>query len=208
MNNEPKLQTMKSTIHEHLIKSIDEVSNRILCILIIFAFGTNVVTGQVFKAKTASVRFFSEATIENIEATNTRVSSLLNTKTKQLVFQITITGFEFDKDLMKEHFNENYMESEKYPKGTFDGKIVEDIDFSKDGVHKATAVGTLKIHGVEKERTIRGTITITDGVISLAGKFDIVLQDHKVKIPKILFSNIAEQVEVTIKATYQAYVKK
>ncbi len=203
---------MKSKIHEHLSargkKSIDEVSKRMLYILFILAFGANIVFGQVFKANSGTVRFFSEATIENIEATNKRVSSLLNTETKQLVFQIPITSFEFDKDLMKEHFNENYLESEKYAKGTFNGKIVEDIDFTKDGVHKASAKGVLIIHGVEKERMINGTITIKDGVISLTGKFVIVLMDHKVKIPKILWSNIAEQVEVTINVTYEPYVKK
>lgn len=181
---------------------------RILYILLAVALDADIVVGQVYKAKSSSVRFFSEATIENIEATNRRVSSMLNIETKQLVFQIPITAFEFDKDLMKEHFNENYLESEKHPKGTFNGRIVENIDFSKDGVHKASAKGILKIHGIEKERTINGTITIKDGVISLTGKFDVVLKDHNVKIPKILFSNIAEQVEVTINVTYEPYAKK
>ncbi|PCH96726.1 MAG: hypothetical protein COB85_03315 [Bacteroidetes bacterium] len=192
MNNEKIFKSMKKKFY----------------ILIIFAFTSNVAISQMYKANSGMVRFFSEATIENIEATSKRVSSILNTKTKQIVFQIPITGFDFDKDLMKEHFNENYLESEKYPKGTFSGKIIEDIDYTEDGKYTATAKGTLKIHGIEKERTIKGTITIKDGVISLLGKFYVVLQDHKVKIPKILFSNIAEKVEVTIKVTYKPYVKK
>ena len=181
---------------------------RALYSFLIIVLSAYYVAGQVFIAKSIAVRFFSEATIENIDATNMRVSSLLDTSTKQLVFQIPITAFEFDKDLMKEHFNENYLESEKFPKGSFDGKINEDIDFGKAGVYKASVTVILKIHGVDRERTINGEITIVDGVISLSGKFIVVLQDHNVKIPKILISNVAEEVEVTIQATYRPYKKK
>ena len=81
--------------------------------------------------------------MENIEAVNKKSSSLLNTKTNQLVFQVPIGAFEFEKDLMKEHFNENYMETEKYPKATFNGNLLEGVDFGKDGTYSAKATGKL-----------------------------------------------------------------
>mgnify|MGYP001557782501 CR=1 FL=1 len=173
----------------------------------IMIFTTVVVNAQVYTAKSSGISFFSEAPMENIEAVNKKSSSLLNTKTKQVVFQIPIPAFEFKKDLMKEHFNENYMESEKYPQASFNGKINEEIDFSKNGAYTASATGKLLIHGVEKERTLKGEITIKEGSISLKGDFTVVIADHNIKIPKVVIKNIAEEVLVKVKVEYQPYTK-
>ena len=114
---------------------------------------------QVFISSSSKISFSAETSMENIEAKNVKSSSMLNTKAMQLVFQIPIRGFDFEKDLMEEHFNENYLESEKYPKASFNGNINEDVDLSKDGTYEVTATGKFLIHGVEKERTLTGTIT-------------------------------------------------
>ena len=111
-----------------------------------------------------------------------------------------IRNFEFEQEKMKEHFNENYMESDKYPMSTFTGKINEEIDYNKDTTYNVTASGKLKIHGVTKERTVDGTVTIEDGKIKLYSDFMVTLEDHKVKIPSLMFQKIAEEVKVTLKA--------
>jgi hypothetical protein len=163
---------------------------------------------QLFISSSSEISFFSEAPLENIEATNYNSASMLNIAAKQLVFQIPIKGFEFEKDLMQEHFNENYLESDKYPKASFNGNINEDVDLSKDGTYEVTATGIMLIHGVEQERTIAGKITINGNKITLHGECKVRLVDHKVKIPKVVIANIAEEVDVKVAVTYKPYEKK
>ena len=163
---------------------------------------------QVYIAKNSEISFFSEAIMENIEAVNHKSSSLLNTETNQLVFKVPIGAFEFEKDLMKEHFNENYMETEKFPKGSFNGSLNGDIDYTKDGIYPAKAVGKLVIHGIEKERTMEGNIVVKDGTISLASEFMVKLADHDIAIPKVVVKNIAEEVLVKLNAEFMPYEKK
>ena len=179
-----------------------------IAVLLVIMGGLHSVTGQVYVASSSEISFFSEAPQENIEALNKKSSSLLNIKTNQLVFQIPIGAFDFEKDLMEEHFNENYMETEKYPKATFDGTIMEGVDFSKDGTYKAQVSGKLTIHGVTKERRIDGEITVKEGAISLKSQFTVKLEEHNVAIPKVVVLKIAEEVLVTIKAAYSPYKKK
>ena len=128
-------------------------------------------------------------------------------KERTIPATVTIKGFTFEKKLMEEHFNEKYMESDKYPYATFTGKINEAVDYKKEGTYKVTITGKLNIHGVEKERTIDGTLTIKGGEISLDSKFNVALKDHKVEIPTLVAQNIAEVVEVTIKATLMEFKK-
>ena len=163
---------------------------------------------QLFISSSTEISFFSATPLEDIEAINSRSSSLINTKDRQIVFQIPMRGFIFDKDLMQEHFNENYLESDKYPKASFNGNVIEDVDLSKDGTYQVTAKGILDIHGVEQERTLKGVIVKKGDIITLIGEFTIVLKDHNIKIPKIVIANIAEEVIVKVSATYKPYVKK
>lgn len=179
-----------------------------IAVLLLVIAGFHVAKSQVYVASSSEISFFSEAPQENIEALNKKSSSLLNTKTKQLVFQVPIGAFDFEKDLMEEHFNENYMETEKYPKATFNGTIKEGVDFEKDGIYKAQVSGKLTIHGVTKDRSIDGEITVKDGAISLKSQFAVKLEEHNVAIPKVVVLKIAEEVLVTIKAAYSPYKKK
>jgi hypothetical protein len=163
---------------------------------------------QVYMAKTCEVTFFSEAPMENIEAKNTSARPILNTATNDIAVRIPINGFVFEKPLMQEHFNENYMESSKYPNATFKGKINETIDYTKDGTHKVTSTGKLDIHGVEKDRTLDGTLTIKGGVITLASQFNVKLADHKIEIPSLVGNKIAEVVLVKLNSQLEPYKKK
>jgi len=102
---------------------------------------------------------------------------------------------------MQEHFNENYMESDKFPTASFKGKINDNVDLTKDGTYKVTASGTLNIHGVEKPRDIEGSVTVKGGNVSLSSNFRVKLEDHKIERPSVVFQNIAETIDVKINAT-------
>ena len=161
------------------------------------------VYGQRFIEKNGYIRFFSEAPLENIEAVNTEGMSLFDTATHEIVFNIPIKGFEFEKSLMQKHFNENYLESDKYPKSTFKGKI---IGFTPGvGNQNLTAEGDLTIHGITKKVTVEGTGEINENNILLKADFQIKLEDYKIKIPKVVMYNIAEVVDVTIEFNYKPY---
>lgn len=103
---------------------------------------------------------------------------------------------------MQEHFNENYMESDKYPAAKFKGKINTPIDLSKDGEFRVTATGDLEVHGVTRRRSISGTVKVSDGNIEIYSEFDVRCQDHNIKIPALVFKNIAETIRVTLKGTF------
>src|SRR5574342_668269 len=122
---------------------------KIILIIFLLFFVFNVHT-QLYICNEGSVSFFSEAPVENIEATNNKINSFLNTASNEIMFIVHVRGFTFEKDLMKEHFNEKYMESDKYPTSTFKGKINDPVDYTKDGTYNVTATGILNMHGVER----------------------------------------------------------
>ncbi len=175
---------------------------RIAGLLILLLF-SNKSLAQKYKSVSSSVHFFSDAPMEDIEANNLDGQSAINLSTGEIVFSIPIKSFEFEKSLMQEHFNENYLESDKYPTATFQGTI---SGFNKDaeGWQKAKAQGSMNIHGVSNELSADGEIRIEEGSIGIKSKFPIALEDYKIKIPKVVFYNIAEVVEVTIIFTYES----
>jgi polyisoprenoid-binding protein YceI len=164
-----------------------------------------VMASQAFAQKYVSERgvitFFSEAAIENISATNTKATSMLNTSTADIAFSISIRDFQFEKKLMQQHFNEKYMESDKFPKATFYGKLIG-FDASKSEIQSVHAKGKLTIHGVTNEIDVSGTVHLSENLL-VKSKFVVKLADYKVKIPQLMWQNIAEQVEVTVEFTYK-----
>src|SRR5882757_6973606 len=158
---------------------------------------------QKFTAEKTYVKFFSDAAIEDITAENTKSSSIFNETTGDVVFSIPIKEFEFAKSLMKEHFNEKYMETEQFPKSTFSGKI-SGYQSAVAGEQKATAAGKLTIHGVTQDVQLSGTIVNANGTITMKAKFMVKLADYKIKIPQLLWKNIAEEVEVTVEFNYKS----
>ena len=150
-----------------------------------------------------TVSFFSDATIEDIAATNTLCNSLFDSSTGSVAYIITISGFEFDKSLMQEHFNEKYMESDKYPKASFKGSITG-FDKSVSGEQSVSAKGIMNIHGQSNDLTIPGTIQFDNGTVTMKATFMVELADYKIKIPKLLWQNIAERVEVNVEFEYKA----
>lgn len=162
------------------------------------------VFGQKYFTKTANVSFFSSTALENIDAKSNQATSIIDFATGEVVFKMLIKTFQFEKALMQEHFNEKYLESDKYPESTFKGKIenISSVNLSKDGEYKVSVTGDLTIHGVTKSYTTIGVITVAGDKISVNAKFPVTVADHNVKIPGAVKDNIAETVEVTVVADY------
>jgi len=173
---------------------------------------------QIYQAKDNStlVHFYSKTPLENIDAANKGAIIVLNTATGGLQVSVTIQNFKFKNGLMEEHFNENYMETQKqaedgsFPNrnAVFKGKINEKVDYTKDGENKVTVTGTLKMHGVTKDVTMDGTLTKKGTEILLDSKFKIKIADYNIKVPSAVVTNIAEVVDVTLVSTLEPHVKK
>jgi polyisoprenoid-binding protein YceI len=154
--------------------------------------------------KNGYIGFFSRTPVEDIKADNNQVASIIDTSTGDFVFQVLIRSFRFEKTLMEQHFNESYLESDKFPKSTFAGRITNlpAVDFSKNGVYNVTVEGDLTIHGITKKISAEGTIEVADGVISANSKFNIVPEEYNIKIPGVVRNNIAKTIEVTVAMKY------
>ncbi len=156
------------------------------------------VKAQLYSTLNGNVSFFSTTPVENIDAHSAKALAVLSTEKRELAFSIPNTSFQFKNKLMQEHFNEKYMESEKFPNSTFKGKINETIDLKVPGEYKVTVTGKLNIHGVELDRTISGSIVVKDGTITLKSEFPIKVADHKIQIPTIVTAKIAEEITAKI----------
>lgn len=172
----------------------------LLLLISISAFSQKYISTQT------DVSFYSEAPVENIEAKNTKSKSIFDLNSGEIVISIPISSFVFDKSLMQEHFNEKYMESNKYPKATFNGKVLG-FDVNKQGTQKVKAKGKLTIHGVEQEIEHSGELSLSEGKVTLNHAFEVALKDYKIKIPKVLWQNIAEVIEVKLTFEYAPYEK-
>jgi hypothetical protein len=177
-------------------------------LFIITCLTSSTTYGQLFSTQSGETSFFSETPVENISGVNKTVGAILNTSTKEIAASMKMTAFDFPNKLMQEHFNENYIESDKFPTGIFKGKIVEDIDFSKSGTYDVTAKGQLTLHGVTQAREIKGKLIVDNQKITLTSNFDVKLVDHKIDVPKLVFSKIAEVIAVKSKYILIPYIKK
>jgi len=165
------------------------------------------VNAQRFFTKTGYVKFYSEAPLENIEAINNKVTTVTDVASGQLEFAVLMKAFSFEKALMQEHFNENYVESDKFPKATFVGKIEDPTMFSKKGEHIGKAIGKLTIHGVTKTVEIPVNILVTDKGIELNTVFSVAVADYKIEIPSVVTDNISKEIEITVKSSLKPFGK-
>jgi len=171
------------------------------CVLVLIATMPGAV-GQKYVTEATVVSFFSHATIEDIAAANKKAVGIFNTSNGDIAFSVPIQEFTFAKSLMQEHFNEKYMESDKYPKSTFQGKI-SDFNIAATGVQNVKASGRLTIHGVTNNIDVPGTIEKEGEKLLMKSKFKVKLQDYKIAIPQLLWQNIAEEVEVTLEFAFK-----
>lgn len=160
-----------------------------------------------FGTRKGEITFYSDAKLEKIEAVNKSVSAVIDTKSRKLQFAVLVKGFHFKKALMEEHFNENYLESSKYPKATFKGNFVEEVDFFHAGEQNVHVKGNLTIHGVTKEVTLPVTISASKEGIQSNCNFTIKLADYEIDIPSMVAGKIAETIEIKV-STLMPMVKR
>ncbi len=160
---------------------------------------------QTYLTKNGRISFFSKTSMENIDAVNNQVVSVLDSKSGVLQFSVQVTGFLFKKALMQEHFNEDYMESDKYPQAKFKGTIadISKVNFTQDGNYSVSVSGDLTIHGVTNKVSVPGTITIKGGKLAASATFNVLVADYKIDIPKIVQSNISKSIEIKVDCNYE-----
>ena len=170
--------------------------NKIIAVFSLLLCVGNASSQTIYKTDTSMVSFFSATPVENIEAYNTASTSLINVAKKEITFRVPISGFRFKESLMGEHFNENYMETEQFPYATFKGKLSDSLDISKDTIYNITATGMMNIHGQDRAEEYNGLMICMDGKATLNCDFAVSLADYNIKVPKVVYENIAEVIEV------------
>ncbi|MFN3554582.1 MAG: YceI family protein [Bacteroidales bacterium] len=170
------------------------IQTLLLCVVI------HATTAQVYLTRNGTIRFFSQAPLENIEATNRQVMSALNTETGEFVFRLPIRSFAFDKALMQEHFNDNFMESHRFPNASFQGMVegIDNISLSAPGTYNVTVTGALTLKDVTKNVSHAGTLTVREGQIDGNAVFVIRPEDYNISIPRRYIRNIASEIEVFV----------
>ncbi len=157
----------------------------------------------VYIIKKSQLSFHSNAKLELIKASSTQLKGIIDADKRVFAFSVDMKSFDgFNSPLQKEHFHENYMESDKYPTASFTGHIIEEDDFTKDGTYNIRAKGKFMVHGVEQERIIQGDLTVKNGVIKLACYFTVLLAEHDIKIPRIVHEKLASEINVTVNAEF------
>ena len=173
--------------------------NLILFVTLVLTVSVSFGQGK-FYTKTGKVSFISKAPLEEIEGKNKTVTAVVDSKTGAMQFAIQMKGFEFEKQLMQQHFNENYVESDKYPKAEFKGTISNNstINYSKDGSYPAKVKGKLTIHGVTKDVETTGTLKINGGKIDANSTFNVLISDYNIKIPAVVKDKVSNTIKITV----------
>lgn len=159
---------------------------------------------KMFSTKTGQIRFNASSPLEQVVGVNNQVDSKMIDKTGQVVFSVLIKSFKFDNQLMEDHFNENYLESSKFPKAEFKGFVtnIGTVNFTKDGKYAANFSGTLTMHNVSQKVSATGDVTITNGAPSVNGAFKVKLADYGIT-GSYIGGKIASEAEVTVNCKYQ-----
>lgn len=174
-------------------------------ILILLFFACQFASAQKMICKDGHIWFYSHTPIEDIEAHNHQVVAVLDPSNGELVFTLLIKSFEFKKELMQEHFNENYMESDDFPKAGFKGVIknFDGINLKVDGKHEVEVTGDLTIHGVTKTVALSGNLEITDGIVQSKSDFIVKPSDYNISIPDLVEEQIAKEIEVHVDVVFK-----
>lgn len=172
-------------------------------LLVIFCAGSICAQENLYKSRKGIVSFVSDAPLELIKGKSSELNGMIDTGKRTFAFSLrneSIKGF--NSSLQQEHFYENYIESHKYPASTFEGKIIEVVDLTKNGEYPVRAKGYLTIHGVSQERIIKVILKVNNGVVSASSQFKILLADHNISIPKIVEQKIATEILISVEAEF------
>lgn len=181
----------------------------ILAALSIFSLNCLFAQKTYYSTKAGSAYFDAGTGLEDITATNKLTTVILDPSTGKMNFLLNIKAFEFKSQLMQDHFNENYMESDKYPTSSFKGTItnISKVNFAKDGSYPVTVSGTLEIHGVKNEVNTSGTLKIKGGAVDASSDFTIQLTDYNIAVPSVVGNKLSKTVKINIKASLSKLVK-
>lgn len=176
----------------------------IICLMLLMPAFTSI-EAQKYFTRDGNISFFSDAPLEKIEATNSKATSVLDAASGKMEFAVLIKAFQFEKALMQEHFNENYLESDKYPKATFKGDItnIKSVDFSKDGEYEVKVKGDLTIHGETKSIESPGKIIVKNGNVTANSSFEVAVADFNISVPAVVRDNIAKTVRIDVSVNYE-----
>jgi polyisoprenoid-binding protein YceI len=177
----------------------------LLILILVMGFSRDGLAQTKYIDRNGNASFFSSAPLEDIEAHTSQAVSVVDVSTGEIAASMLMRSFRFRKSLMQEHFNENYIESHKYPKATFRGKIsnMSELDLNKDGTYKLDIDGEITIHGVTKPLQIKADAAVNNGTLQAKAVFPLKVKDFDIKIPRLVIQNIAEEVEVTVSFNYK-----
>jgi polyisoprenoid-binding protein YceI len=163
-------------------------------------------------SKTANISFDAEGKLDDVEEIKAKTKAatcVYDEATGAMEWAVNINSFVFASSLMQEHFNENYMESSKFPKASFKGKVENfaDIKLTTDGTYPAKVVGKLTMHGVTKDIATTGEMKVVKGEVTAISNFEVALKDYNITIPTVVFMKVAENVKISINAPLQILKK-
>lgn len=168
-------------------------------ILLLVVFGSYVTgVNEKYLTKNGIARFYSKTDMEDIRAENKQVLAIIDPTTNSVAVSMLMKGFLFPKALMQTHFNENYVESDRYPKATFEGTYADPVDVSRNGTYNVNVKGKLSLHGVTREISVPASIVVNEGILSGKTTFQLVPEDFKITIPSLVRDKIARKVDVEI----------
>ncbi|MFN0015990.1 MAG: YceI family protein [Saprospiraceae bacterium] len=174
----------------------------LLLVLACMALNSTSGTAQKLITRDARIQFDSDMPLEKITGINKSGTAVLDTETGRMEWKALIKGFVFEKALLQEHFNENYMESNKFPSATFKGNLLQfkEVNFAKNGTYNVKAKGKMQIHGVEKDFETPGTLVVENGNAKISASFEVACADYGIEIPGAVRDKIAKTITVKIDA--------
>ncbi len=183
-----------------MINIMKNVRSLVFSVIILCLFQAHGFSQSKYFTKSGSITFDASGAMEDIKAVNKKATFVLDAKSGAIELAVLLKAFEFDRALMQEHFNENYVESDKYPKSTYKGKITNfsEVDLSHDGTYPVKITGQLTIHGATKEIPARGNLVVKDGKVSGTASFTITLSDFDIEIPSLVKDKISKTVNIHI----------
>lgn len=172
----------------------------IVCLVFMVLIPLGIMGQGKFLTNNGIIRFYSHTIIEDITAVNNKVAAVIDGSSGEVVIIIKMTQFQFEKKKMQEHFNENYVESEIFPKATFSGTILNnhDVKYNIPGLYEVEVKGEMTIHGQTQTLLEAGTVKVTSAGIVCSTRFKLNPEDYKIKIPRTVRKNISEQMEITV----------
>lgn len=177
---------------------------------LLLSVGVTSINAQVYKTATGNIKFVSKTAIEEFSANNDQVTAAFSPKSNAIAFRVPVNSFQFKSALMQKHFQENYMQTAEFPFSTYSGKIEEIAavqaasgNFTKNGSYDVITKGTHEMHGVKKEITVPGKITIADGDITLSASMNVLCSDYGINIPATSKKSVSDNISISINCPLQ-----